>query len=263
MLRLSIIIISWKMKQMLRDLLVSIRQCTTGMAYEIIIVDNNSQDGTSEMVEQEFSDARLIRNQENRGVAPARNQAFRIALGTYVVTLDADMQLKENSLLQLVEYLDRHPSVGLCGCKLTFPDGSVQPSARRFPTPLSFLMRRLEFLEWARQSASLRYHEMADWDRSDTRSVDYVIGACQMIRRTAMDHIGLLDEKIFYGPEDIDYCLRMHRAGWDVVYLADTAIIHHEQRITKKNFFSALMWRHLKGIFYLFTKYHGTLSYKR
>lgn len=101
---------------------------------------------------------------------------------------------------------------------------------------------------------------MAEWDRSDIREVDYVIGACQFIRRETMDQVGLLDERIFYGPEDVDYCLRTHRQGWKVFYFPLTSIVHFEQRMTKKKLFTKITWRHLKGIIYLFIKYRGKLS---
>jgi N-acetylglucosaminyl-diphospho-decaprenol L-rhamnosyltransferase len=257
---LSIIIITWKMRAMLESLLDSIYTYTKDIQYEIVVVDNHSQDGTVEMLKRRFPNVRLIENEENRGVAFARNQAFRVATGRYVLTLDADMQLVENSLAQLVRFMDQTPDAGLCGCKLIFPDETVQPSGRRFPTPMAFLLRRLDFIPFLRNSKTLRNHEMADWDRSDTRTVDYVIGACQMIRREALQQVGLLDESIFYGPEDVDYCLRMYHHGWRVYYVADTRIIHFEQRLTKKKLFSKLTWLHLKGVWYLFQKYRWRLS---
>ncbi len=257
---LSIVIITWNMRRMLEDLLASILRYTEGITYELIVVDNNSGDGTAAMVRARFPEARLIENDRNRGVAAARNQAFRIAQGRYVVTLDADMVLRENSLQKLVEFMVRTPDAGIVGCKLIFPDGTVQPSARKFPTPSAFLFRRLQFLHFIRNSRTLRNHEMADWDRSDTRPVDYVIGACQLIRREAMDRVGLLDEAIFYGPEDIDYCLRMYQHGWKVYYFPHTSIVHFEQRITKKKLLSKLSWLHLKGVLYLFRKHDWKLQ---
>jgi N-acetylglucosaminyl-diphospho-decaprenol L-rhamnosyltransferase len=262
MIDLSIVIISWRMKSMLEAMLNSIKIHTQGISYELIVVDNNSQDGTEAMVRQAYPEAILIVNPENRGVAPSRNQALRVATGRYIITLDADMLLIENSLEKLVDFMDSTPTAGLCGAKLIFPDGAVQPSGRRFPTPLAFLLRRLEFIKMARNSKTLRHHEMADWDRTDVRIVDYVIGACQCIRRVAMDQIGFLDEKIFYGPEDIDYCLRMHKKGWQVYYYSHTSIIHYEQRATKKKFFTRLTFLHLKGILYYYWKHKGEINYK-
>jgi len=137
---------------MLSELLKSIKANTNGISYELIIVDNNSQDGTSEMIEAEYQDAILIKNSENLGVAPARNQAFKIAKGRYIITLDADMLFIDNSLMKLVEFMDKTPEAGLCGAKLIFPDGRVQPSGRRFPTVLSFILRRLDFIAFVRYS---------------------------------------------------------------------------------------------------------------
>jgi hypothetical protein len=260
MLDLSIVIISWKMRQMLHDLLCSIKQHTAGISYEVIVVDNNSQDGTAEMVRTKFPEAALIENPVNRGVAPSRNQGLRRARGRYVLILDADMLIVENAFKEMIAFMDRTPEAGICGCKLISPDNTVQPSARRYPSPLAFLLRRLAFLPFARNSAVLQYHEMLDWDRTDTRDVDYVIGACQLIRREALEKVGYLDENIFYGPEDIDYCIRMYRNGWKVYYYPYVKIVHYEQRITKKRVFSRISLLHLLGIAYLFRKYGGRLS---
>jgi N-acetylglucosaminyl-diphospho-decaprenol L-rhamnosyltransferase len=260
MIDLSIVIISWRMRTLLENMLHSVRRYTTGLTYELIIVDNDSQDGTADMVRRDFPGAYLIVNPKNLGVAPSRNQALRVATGRYVITLDADMLLTMPALDEIVRFMDATPDAGICGCKLVFPDGTVQPSARRYPTPWAMVMRRFAFLPSARNSKALRYHEMADWDRSDCRTVDYVIGACQCIRREAIDAVGLLDEHIFYGPEDVDYCLRMYSNGWKVYYNPSMSIIHFEQRVTKKRLFTRLSFLHLKGVMYLFWKYRGRLT---
>ena len=260
MFDLSVIIITWNMKSMLEELLTSLFSYTAGIAYQVIVIDNSSTDGTSDMVAAGFPSVQLIRNNENRGVAAARNQGFAVAKGRYLLTLDADMVLVENSLVRLVRFMDATPDAGICGCKLIAPDGSLQPSARRFPTPLAFLMRRLDFLPAVKHGNVLRDHEIAEWDRSDSRKVDYVIGACQMIRREAMDQTGMLDDHIFYGPEDVDYCLRMQNNGWNVYFVAETRIVHHEQRATRRNVFTRLSLKHFMGILYLFKKYKGRLT---
>lgn len=256
----SVVIISWNMKPMLRDLLFSIYERSEGVRYEVIVVDNASADGTAEMVTAEFPNVRLVRNTENRGVAPARNQAYKLATARYIMSIDADMLLTENSLKKLTEFMDAHPEVGLCGAKLVSPTGELQPSCRRFPTPFTQLLRRLPQIRPIRSIPALRYHEMRDWDRREIREVDYVIGACQFIRRRAMEKVGMLDEAIFYGPEDVDYCLRMKRAGWKVYYFPHTSIIHYEQRATKRNLFSILSLRHLIGVIYLYRKYGWRLG---
>jgi hypothetical protein len=248
---------------MLGELLRSIVQHTNGITYEMIVVDNYSEDGTVEMIKAEFPNVLLIENQENRGVARSRNQALKLAKGRYRLLLDADMLVKENSCKALIDFMDKTPNAGICTAKLTFADGTVQHNARRYPTPIAFLLRRLTFIKSFQYCHVLKYHEMEEWDRSDIRDVDYVIGACQMIRDEAYQQVGMLDENIFYGPEDIDYCLRMYKHGWKIYYYPFTMMIHYEQRITKKKLFSKISLLHLKGIMYLFYKYGGRLTRAR
>jgi len=260
MIDVSIVIISWKMRSLLERMLDSLFLVTSDLNFEVILIDNNSEDGTIEMVSGRFPAIKLIKNSENRGVAPARNQGLEIAKGKYVLILDADMELVENSIKQLHEFMEKKPDCGLVGCKLVDTDGKLQFSCKRFPNLAALLYRRLEIFSFFKNSKTLKHHTMQEWDHSSIREVDYLIGACQFIRKEALDEVGLYDDKIFYGPEDIDFCLRMWKAGWKVMYYPFTQIIHHEQRITKQNYFSVLSLRHLKGIFYIFKKYNWKLK---
>lgn len=258
--QLSIVIISWKMKSLLQTCLKSIYSFTKEINYEIILIDNNSEDGTVEMIENEFPQIRLIKNPENRGVAPARNQGMEIAAGKYILILDADVELVENSILKLFEYMESNSECGIVGSKLVSTNRQLQYSCKRFPTLLAFLFRRLEHIEFINNSQTLRFHTMKDWDHKEIKEVDYLIGACQFIRSEVIKKIGMYDDKIFYGPEDIDFCLRTWRAGWKVVYFPQTEIIHHEQRITKKNIFSKVSLKHFLGILYLYKKYKFNIN---
>lgn len=253
---ISIVIISWKMKELLQSCLRSIYKYTSGVKLEIIVIDNNSQDGTSEMFKNEFPEIILIKNKENRGVAPARNQGMTIASGKYVLILDADVELIENSILQLYEFMESNPDCGIVGSKLVSTDRQLQFSCKRFPNLLSFIFRRLERFDVIKNSKTLRYHTMQDWDHQEIKEVDYLIGACQFIRGEVIKKIGMYDDKIFYGPEDIDFCLRVWKSGWKVMYNPHTQIVHHEQRITKKNTFSSISLKHFIGILYIYRKYN-------
>lgn len=257
---ISVVFISWKMKDLLQRCLETLYDFTTGINFEVVVVDNSSQDGTSEMIEKDFPLVKLIKNPENRGVAPARNQGIKETSGKYILILDADMELVENSILRLYEFMESTPDAGLVGSKLVDTDGGLQTSCKRFPNILAFIFRRLEHFEIIKNSKTLRFHTMREWDHKETREVDYLIGACQFFRREVIDKIGLYDDKIFYGPEDIDFCLRVWKAGWKVYYYPHTYIIHHEQRITKKKFFSKISYKHLLGIIYIYRKYNFRLK---
>jgi GT2 family glycosyltransferase len=258
-LDISIVIISWKMKNLLKVCLDSIYKFTKDISYEIIVIDNNSQDGTSEMMERDFKEVRLIKNSINRGVAPARNQGLKIARGRYILILDADMELKENSIEQMYSYIEKNCDVGLVGCKLVDSDDNLQYSCKRYPNFLALIFRRLEHSQMVRNSKTLKNHIMKEWDHNTVREVDYVIGACQFFRSELLGNVGLLDEKIFYGPEDMDFCLRIWRNNMKVMYYPFTSIFHHEQRITKKKIFSKVSLKHLQGILYIYMKYRGKI----
>ncbi len=257
---ISIVLITWRMKNLLEVLLSSLIKYSEGFTYEIILIDNNSQDGTVEMIKEKYPQIILIENEENKGVAKARNQGLALAKGRYRLILDADMELTENTIKHLFDYMEKDNTCGLIGARLTEPDGTMQFSCKRFPTLLSFVARRLESISAVRNSNLLRHHQMEDWDHNSIREVDYLIGACQFFRREVMEKIGVYDDQIFYGPEDIDYCLRVWRAGWKVVYYPFTSIIHHEQRMTKKSFFSKITVKHFIGIFHIFKKYNWKLT---
>ncbi|MBI1937117.1 MAG: glycosyltransferase family 2 protein [Ignavibacteriales bacterium] len=257
---ISIVLITWKMKSLLERLLISLYKYSEGFDFELIIIDNNSQDGTVEMIEEKYQNTILIKNKENLGVAPARNQGLKIAKGKYILILDADMELTENSLLQLFQFMERDKECGLVGCKLTDVNGTLQYSCKKFPSIFSLFARRLEGFSLIRNSKLLNEHLMTEWNHNEIGEVDYVIGACQFFRRDVMEKIGYYDDKIFYGPEDIDYCIRVWEAAWKVKYYPFTSIIHHEQRITKKALFSKITLKHLVGIYYIFNKYNGKLT---
>jgi len=241
-------------------MLKSLIKHSQNFTYELIIIDNNSQDGTVELIESKYPDSILIKNEANKGVAPARNQGLKIAKGRYILILDADMELVENSLKKMLTFMDSNPDVGLCGCKLLDTDRIMQYSCKNFPSVFSLLARRLEFISFVKNSNILKHHIMADFDHKGIKEVDYVIGACQFYQKSLIDKIGYYDENIFYGPEDLDYCLRTWRAGYKVAYYPETHIIHHEQRITKKKLFSAISGKHFKGIYYIFKKYKFKLT---
>jgi hypothetical protein len=260
MIDISIVIITWNGLHFLKNLLSSIKQYSEGFSYELIIVDNNSTDGTIEFLTNNYPEIVLIRNEKNLGVAKARNIGMRITKGNYVLILDVDMELRENSILKLFQFMEQNNDCGLVGSKLIYANGDLQYSCKKFPNFFALVARRLDAFKIVKNSKVLKQHLMADWNHDEIKEVDYLIGACQLIRRDVIEKIGYYDDSIFYGPEDIDYCLRVWKANWKIKYYPFTSIVHFEQRITKRSFFSIITFKHFIGIIYLFIKYKGKLE---
>lgn len=254
-MKVSVVILTWNSVPAIETCLASLPAGLT-VSHEVIVVDNGSQDRTVALLNSRFPHVRIIANQKNRGVAPARNQGLRCAQGEYVLILDDDTIIHPNALDRLVQVLDARPEVGLCGPKLIDADGQLCLSCRLFPTLADKLGRRFPS---ALTRKAARQAELADWAHDTLRPVDYVIGACQLIRRRALDEVGLLDERIFYGPEDVDLCLRMYQAGWQVVYQPAAVVTHAEQRLARSAL-SRLGWKHVRGLAYYFWKHRYIVS---
>ena len=250
---LSIIILTWNSRALLEACLAALPAAIGSLAGELIVVDNGSNDGTEAFLARR-ADVTVIRNPKNRGVAAGRNQGLRAARGEFVALLDVDTVPAPEAFVRLVDYLRGSRDAGLVGPKLVGSGGELQYSCRRFPTLLDKLARRLP-ARWNQRL--IGEVELRWWNHDAVRDVDYLIGACQVIRRVALDEVGLLDERIFYGPEDVDLCLRMHAAGWRVVYVPDAVVAHLERRVTRK-LWSMLTVRHVQGLGYYFWK-HGYL----
>jgi len=259
MIKASIIILTWNSEEVIDACLSSLTQGVASFSYEVIVVDNGSQDRTLTTVRDGYPRARILTNLINRGVAAARNQGLRMAVGEYCLFLDDDTVVQPGALDRLITYMDAHDDVGLCGPRLIDGEGNLHLSCRLFPTLSDKFARRLPFA-FARQLRQAV--EMAGWDHASTRDVDYMIGACQVIRRTALMEVGFLDEHIFYGPEDVDFCLRLQQAGWRVVYHPEAVVFHLERRITR-SFFSRLSYLHLCGLLYYFWKHGYWMSRRR
>jgi GT2 family glycosyltransferase len=251
---LSIIIITWNSREFLVRCLDSLD--AGGLSHEVIVVDNASEDGTAGMVRRDYPHVVLLGNARNIGM-PARNQGLRRAKGKYLLLLDVDTIVRPGALRTLVDYLRAHPDVGLVAAKLTDEDGALQYTCHKFPTVVSKALRRYRF-GWA--EGLLKEVEFRDWDHGSIRDVDYVTGACQMIRREAYERVGPIDSRIFYGPEDVDYCLRVWQAGYRVTYNPEAVIVHAERRVTAKSWFRRTTWEHVKGLAYYFLKHRYFLS---
>jgi GT2 family glycosyltransferase len=219
---LSIVIVNWNTRELLRDCLRSVFQGLSPLKAEVLVVDNASDDGSSIMMKREFPEVRLIQNDRNLGFAAGNNVALRKAKGRHVMLLNTDTLIHGDVLPQAVAWLDAHPGVGVLGPRVLNSDGSVQPSCSAFPS-LGFLAMQTLGLT---RIASLDAYRMTGWDRMSERRVDVISGAAMFVRRAAMEEVGLLDEAFFFYGEETDWCHRFRLAGWDLVFSPIAEITH-------------------------------------
>ncbi len=219
---LSVIVVNWNTCRLLEACLQSVEAARKDLAVDVLVVDNGSTDGSVELVRERFPADELIANAGNRGYAGANNQAVERARGRYLFLLNSDAEVETAALRALVAYADDHPEAGVIGPKLLNPDGTLQPSGGRFPTPASTIA---SLLGLNRLTGRPRYGTGRDY--SVPAEVDEVSGAAMLIRREVIDQIGGLDEGFAWGYEDVDYCLRARRAGWRVHYVPDARVMHH------------------------------------
>ncbi len=243
---LSIVILTWNNLDATRKCMASLVPVAERDDVEVIIIDNGSTDGTPAALRREYPNVRLTVNRENRGVAAARNQGFIKARGGKILILDNDTIVNREAIEGMEQYLDQHNDVGLCACRMTDESGNAQPSYRPFPGVVSKMYSLL------RIERPLSHYKT---DSDGNIEPFYVIGACQMIKREVVEMAGMLDESIFYGPEDADYCLRVRNAGWRIKYLPGLSIIHAYQRTTSRHPFSWLGLKHLQGLLHLYRKW--------
>ena len=223
---ISVVVVTWNCRELALDCLRSIFGGGNSCAFEVIVVDNASADGTTEAVASEFPQAKVVRNPENRGFAAACNQGIELSRGELVFLLNPDCVLPERALDELVEWAGRLPEAGVIGPKLLNPDGTLQPSCRRFPRPMAALFRSTILGRIFARNRWTDEYLMADFDHARPAEVDWVSGAAMLIRRQALEQVGLLDEGFFWGSEDVDLCKRMWDAGWKVYYVPSPAIVH-------------------------------------
>jgi GT2 family glycosyltransferase len=222
----SIVIVSFNTRDVTRQCLEFVRQHAAAVRHEVLVVDNASGDGSADMVAAEFPRAQLIRSPENKGFAGGNNPAMKIARGRYILLLNSDAFLAEGVLEKTIDYMDDHPHIGVLGCKLTDPDGTLQPSARMLPGPLNKILHITGLAAHFPKSKFFGRVDYTWWDHSEPRSVGWVVGAYFLIRRETMEDIGLLDDRYFLYFEEIDYCLSARRAGWDVIFYPYASVIH-------------------------------------
>jgi GT2 family glycosyltransferase len=231
--KVSIIIVNYNVRYFLEQALLSVQRAMAGLEAEVWVVDNHSVDDSVEMVRRDFPWVRLIANAHNPGFSIANNQAIRASTGEYVLLLNPDTVVQEDTLRQCVAYMDAHPDVGGLGVRMIDGAGNFLPESKRgLPTPWvafakAFGLSRL----FPRSRVFNRYH-LGYLSEHETHEIDVLAGAFMWLRRTVLDEIGLLDEQFFMYGEDIDLSYRIQRAGYRNVYFPRTSIIHYKGEST-------------------------------
>ncbi|MBN1220211.1 MAG: glycosyltransferase family 2 protein [Anaerolineae bacterium] len=228
---LSIVIVNWNVKNLLRHCLQSLfdaSRSNSELTTEIIVVDNASTDGSSQMLRDEFPQVQLIASDENLGYAWGNNTATAAATGRYLFILNPDTVVQPDTLNRLVNYMDARPEVGGLAPQLRWPDGTVQSSRRRFPTLGSLFWESTLLEQWFPDNRYARHYHLADTSPHQPQKVDWAVGAALLIRRKAWEQVGPLDEDFFMYFEETDWCRRAARAGWEIHYLPDAQVIHYE-----------------------------------
>jgi N-acetylglucosaminyl-diphospho-decaprenol L-rhamnosyltransferase len=261
---LSIVIVSWNVKELLcrclRSVLDSLKlQGARALAAEVLVVDNASRDGSAEMVRGEFAQARVLANARNEGFTRGNNQGIAASDGRHVLLLNPDTEVVGDALTLMVDYMEGHPEVGALGPQLLYPDGRIQSSRRRFPDLRTALVEGTFLQPWIGENATLTRYYVLDRRDEERQEVDWLVGACLLLRRDAIDKVGLLDERFFMYSEEMDWCYRARQLGWKVVYLPKAQVIHHEGKSSEQ----VLPLRHLhfqRSKVLFFKKHHGRVQ---
>lgn len=256
-LDLSVLIVNWNVCELLRHCLASIEANRGDLSIETIVVDNASVDDSVAMVMREFPQVHLIASQENLGYTGGNNLGVQEAQGRFILVLNPDTEIVGDALQQMVAYLDGCPTVGVVGPQLLYPDGSVQPSRRRFPRPATAFFTATPFAwRWFQDNRVERSFLMADSPNHTVQSVDWLTGAALMIRRETWQQIGPFDQRFFMYFEEVDWCHRCRDKGWEIHYLPLARIVHHLGKSAGQLGMARLMRLYRSEVLY-FRKYFG------
>ena len=234
-MKLSIIIVNYNVEHFLEQCLLSVRKAAKGLDIEVIVVDNNSVDGSVKMLKEKFSEINLIQNKENTGFSVANNQAIKISKGEYVLLLNPDTVVEDDTFKKVISFMDAHPDAGGLGVKMIDGKGKFLPESKRgLPTPSSAFFKIFGLSAIFPKSKLFGKYHLGYLNNEEIHEIDILSGAFMLLRKEALDKAGLLDESFFMYGEDIDLSYRLIKAGYKNYYYPETRIIHYKGESTKK-----------------------------
>ena len=235
-MELSIIIVNYNVKEFLQNLLHSIEKASLNISHEIIIVDNASDDGSVELIREKFPSVKLIANTENLGFGKANNQALAIAEGKYLLLINPDTIVSEDTFDKMISFFENNSGAGLAGCKILNPDGTLQLACRRsFPGPWTSFCKVTGLSNLFPKNKLFARYNLTYLNEDQTYEVDAISGSFMMMRKETYDTVGGFDEEFFMYGEDLDLCYRIQQAGFKVYYVHTTQIIHYKGESTKRS----------------------------
>lgn len=252
----SIILLSWNVRDLLRTCLRSLP--LNDPRSEVIVVDAGSADGSASLVREEFPAAQLLASTENLGYSRGNNLGLALARGRFLFVLNPDTEVLPGSLAAMCTFMDAHPRVGVLGPQLLYPDQSVQPTQRRFPSLVTAFFEST-WLQPLAPRRLLAHYYAADLPVDKAHPVDWVVGAALFVRREAYEQVGGLDEGFFMYSEELDWLRRFHAAGWQCVYLPAARVVHHEAGSSAQVPAATHIRFNTSKVRY-FRKYHGWLA---
>ncbi|MBP1991130.1 glycosyltransferase family 2 protein [Paenibacillus eucommiae] len=257
---LSILIVNYNTQELTLACLHSIYNSNTEYSYEIILIDNASKDDSVTEFKKQFPAAKIIANNENVGFAKANNQGMRAAEGRYVLLLNSDTVIKPDTLDIMLRFMDDHPNIGASGCKLVLPDGTLDKACKRgFPTPSASFYYAFGFSKLFPRNPRFNQYQLGYLDPDQEYPVDCLVGAFMLVRREAIDQVGMLDEEFFMYGEDIDWCYRIKQNGWGIYYYPRTSIVHHKGASSRRKPYKIIYEFH--RAMYLFHQKHYRNKY--
>jgi GT2 family glycosyltransferase len=258
----SIIIVSWNTRDILRNCLKSVYEQTKDILFEVIVIDNASSDHSVSMIKTEFSQVHLIENKENRGFAAGVNQGIAVAKGRYVLVLNSDTVVCDNAIEKIVRYADEHSEAAVVGCQVLDNFYTVQMTCFRFPSVLNLFLYAFGLNKIFKKNHFFGREWMLWWPRDSEREVEVVSGSFMLVRRNAIDDVGLMDEDYFLYYEETDWCYRFAMAGWKKLFWPGAKIIHcHGGRNSSKQESLKMAVQMQKSCLIFFKKHRDIASY--